>query len=113
MGEDAFAVGRDGNALDDFGDGNHGDKCALFEVKNADAASVDVGRVGTLAVGCDHEHVGFDGAGGDFTDDLPRVHIDHVDGLRQFGADVQQSIGAKSSAMWADRFAKGDIPNDL
>ena len=82
MCEDVFAVGGNRDALNDFGDRNDRDQCALFQIEDADTAGVDVRSVGALAVRREDEHMRFDCAGRDFTDNLPGVDVNDVNGLR-------------------------------
>ncbi len=55
----------------------------------------------------------FHGAGGNFADDLLRLDIDDVDRLGKFGADVEQSIWAKSRAMRSHWFAEENATGSL
>src|SRR5208282_2028587 len=78
----------------------------LPEVQNTDASCGHVRGVGTCTVGGDHDHVGLDRAGRNFSEDLARGRIDDVDGFVEFRCDVKKTVGAKFGAMRTKRLAE-------
>src|ERR1700674_28285 len=113
VGKDAASVGRDGDALNCFCDGNRGDEAACLEIQDADATRADVGSVGAAAVGRKNEHVRLRLARRDFRKNFASGRIDDLDGVGKLGGDVEQAVGTKFRAMGTKRFAELDAGNEL
>src|SRR6267378_4106957 len=52
-------------------------------------------------------------ARGNFRENLARGWIDHIDGVRKLGGDVEQTVGPEFGAMRAERFAQIDRCSEL
>src|SRR6266852_1248724 len=113
VGEDVRAVGGDGDALHDLGNGNGSDELAIGDIEDAHAAGVDIRSISSTAIFAEHEHVRFGLAGGDFGDNFARRAINDIDGVGEFGADVEQAIGSEKRLVRAKGLAEVNGGSEL
>src|SRR5579859_398300 len=113
VGKNVSAIGRDGDALHLLGDGDGGDELAIGDIDDTDGARVDVGGVGAAAVFAEREHMGLGLASRSFGNDFAGCGVNDIDGVGQFGADVEHAVGTEVGLMWAQGLAEVDGGGEL
>src|SRR5262249_29526359 len=113
VGKNSVAHRRNGNTLHNFGDGDDGDKGAVYEVEVADASSMDIGCISAVAVGRYDKHVRFDSACGDFRDNFSCFDVNDVEGLCQFCTYVKKPVRPEFCAVGTNGFAHGNAAGEF
>ena len=112
-GEEERSVGRQGDPLNGFRDGNHCDDLAGSEIEHGDGASGDVGGIAVEAIGRDDEHVRFGSAGGDGAHGREGTRVDDSDGMIELGGDVEEAVdGVEDSLVRSHAVAEIDDVDD-